>query len=794
MNGPIKIHLLRMKLYFYLTLVFFSINAVVFSQNVAYSVKVIEKPFLFEVYKEGQAKPLLVIDNQITLQHFTNSKITERSPYTVWIDGKSDTKRTVCRAVEILKTDSLHVLVLLDDKNDSLFNLQYKLIGNKLEFKLSEINPPKEDDKHHSRIAASFISKSDDSYLGMGMRFNQVNHKGTIVTNWCKEVGVNLPKVSQNGSSEGQDITYYPVPFFLNLKGYGFLLNSFYFSEFDFAKTNPEALKITNYSHTFDATVFLSENPLEIIGNYQKATGSYKKPKPWVFGVWAAATSDWQSKETGQAVNEKVLKIHRENKIPLSAIMAEDWYWNKNIFKPSDVWTLNKNSYPDYQGMISHQHQNGVNHIGYFLPYFPKNMLFKKSPIYEEGKKLGYFTKNIKGKPYVFKFFVWNESQLDVTNPDAIKWFGQKFYDFAVKSGVDGWMNDFGEYTPYNSISYNGEYGLTMHNKFPLLWAENANSFWKTTYPDRDFVIFPRSGFIGQQSNAAFHFTGDRNASYDNLSGFGGQIVGLNTAGISSHPNTSIDIGAYNCEKTKPMDKLMMFRWIEMGALVPVMRLHRGLPLCDHWRFDDDKETLEQWKKYAKLHAKLFPYIYTLAQQAEEHGWPLIRSLAILYPKDTLAIKQDYQFILGDRILSAPVTNEIEGGKRDDISKGRSSWKVYLPDGNWYHYWSNKKYTGNSYYEVPASPGFLPVFVQEGKIIPTFNKEVDTFVEGVEDVLIKDFEYVNESIEVYFYGYGEDRLTLWDGTEIHCSREAGKNGVYEVNNGHDRKYNCVFID
>ena len=86
------------------------------------------------------------------------------------------------------------------------------------------------------------------------------------------------------------------------------------------------------------------------------------------------------------------------------------------------------------------------------------------------------------------------------------------------------------------------------------------------------------------------------------------------------------------------------------------------------------------------------------------------------------------------------------------------------------------------------------MFVQEGKIIPTFNKEVDTFVEGVDDVSIKDFEYVNESIEVYFYGYGEDKLTLWDGTEIHCSREAGKDGVYEVKNGHDRQYNCVFID
>ena len=375
-----------MKLHFNLTLFFLCVTSVVFSQNVKYSVDVTEKPFRFEVFKEGEPIPLLVIDGGITLQHFTNSKIQERSPYTVWLDGESDKIKNANRAVEILKTDSLHVLVLLDDKNDSLFNFQYKLIGNQLDLKLSEINPPKEDDKHHTRIAVDFISKSDDSYLGMGMRFNQVNQKGTIVTNWCKEVGVNLPKVSQNGSSEGQDITYYPVPFFLNLKGYGFLLNSFHFSEFDFAKTNPEALKITNYSHAFEATVFLSDNPLEIIGNYQKATGNYKKPKPWVFGVWAAATNDWQSKETGQAVNEKVLKTHRENKIPLSAIMAEDWYWNKNVFKPSDVWTLNKNSYPAYQGMISLQHQNGVKHIGYFLPYFPKNMLFKKVQCTKKAK------------------------------------------------------------------------------------------------------------------------------------------------------------------------------------------------------------------------------------------------------------------------------------------------------------------------------------------------------------------------------------------------------------------------
>ena len=493
-------------------------------------------------------------------------------------------------------------------------------------------------------------------------------------------------------------------------------------------------------------------------------------------------------------MNEKVLKICRENKIPLSAIWAEDWYWNKDILHSLEAWTLNEKQYPDYKKMIEEQHKAGVKHISYIIPYLPTAILYKKSPLYEEAKKMGYFTKNKKGDPYVFQVAIWQNSQFDWTNPEATKWFCNKILKKIADSGADGLINDFGEYTPYNSISYNGEYGLTMHNKFPLLWAKTVDNFWKTTYPDKDFVIIPRSGFIGQQSNVTFPFTGDRNATYDNLSGLGGQIVGVTNTGISAHPSTSIDVGAYNCYKSPPMDKLMMFRWIEMGALIPVMRLHRGLPLCDHWRFDEDQETLEQWKKYAKLHAKLFPYIYTLAQQAEDKGLPMVRHLSLHYPKDKEALKQDYEFMLGDRILSAPVITEKEGGARDDISKGVTSWKVYLPEGNWYHYWTDKKYSGNNYYEVPASPGFLPMFIQEGKIIPIFPKDVDTFVEEVDDPKIKDFEYVNDSIEIYFYGYGNDTLQLWDGTVIKCQRAKGESGTYEVSNGHNRTYTCAFID
>jgi hypothetical protein len=57
--------------------------------------------------------------------------------------------------------------------------------------------------------------------------------------------------------------------------------------------------------------------------------------------------------------------------------------------------------------------------------------------------------------------------------------------------------------------------------------------------------------------------------------------------------------------------------------------------------------------------------------------------------------------------------------------------------------------------------------------------------------------YVRGNAKQYlicFYGYGNDSVKLWDGTLIHCSREPGKAGSYEVLNGHNRTYTCVFID
>ena len=754
-----------------------------------------KNPFKFKIVDSDKKITLLESFGDVTVKSLKNNIPYKKKPYLRWKPGSLLSNKSACKVLNETEKDGWKIYQLGSASGNPVLTFRNQLTDRgvlKLEF--AEISPITENENQHSRIILNLKSDTSDSYFGMGMRYDQCNHSGTIVTNWCNEVGENLPTVAKNKTDEGRDITYAPVPFFVNLKGYGLLLNSFYYSEFDFAKTDKSKLKITNNTSSLNIELFLGKTPFDIVSSYYNSTGHYSKPRPWVFGVWAAAAADWHTKKIGEEINYSVLKKCRENMIPLSAIFAEDWYWAFFKFPPLDTWELNRDEYPSYERMIEDQHKQGVKHISYFLPYLTENLLIGESQVFKEAQNEGVLTKNRKGEPIAFDFSVWQNYQLDVTKPKAVDWFSKKFFEQSKKWGCDGWMNDFGEYTPYNSISFNGELGLTMHNKYPLLWAKMAKDFWDKSQPNGDYCFFSRSGYFGQLNNSAFIFTGDRNATYDPLSGLGGQITGVLNGSISAHPNISVDIGAYNCEDTKPMGKLMMFRWIELGSLIPVMRLHRGLPLCNHWRFDQDNETLQQWKKYATLHAQLFPYIYTIAQQAEDKGLPMVRHLAFYNPTDKIAAAQDFEFLLGDRILSAPVIFEKIPESQSEMSIAVDSTKVYLPEGNWYHYWTNKIYKGKGYCTVSARPGFLPFFIKEGTIIPLFDKPIDTFVEGVEDPQINDFEEANKSIEIRFYGYGKDTLTLWDGTIIECSREKGKEGIYKVTNDHGRTFKAVFID
>ena len=66
-------------------------------------------------------------------------------------------------------------------------------------------------------------------------------------------------------------------------------------------------------------------------------------------------------------------------------------------------------------------------------------------------------------------------------------------------------------------------------------------------------------------------------------------------------------------------------RWAQFGCFSPIMQMHRQVTkeLQYPWRFGD--EALANFRAFARLHTRLFPYIYTYAKQAATMGVPIIR-------------------------------------------------------------------------------------------------------------------------------------------------------------------------
>jgi alpha-glucosidase len=607
-----------------------------------------------------------------------------------------------------------------------------------------------------NRLSAKFRLFPDERFFGFGERFNAAEQHGKKLEVWTDEGPLGLgafrkifPVSRLNPIPRGPDITYFPVPFYLSNRGYGFLIDDTHRSEFDLGKTAPGTLEITSWNNRLEFLIFYGPGPLSVIENMTAYTGRTTPPAPWVFAPWNYAIG-------GSQRVRQVARTAREWNIPNSAIWTEDWAGTM-----SHEWQVNREKYPDYEQLAHELHEQGFRFLGYFQPYIQP-----EDPLFSEGMEKGYFITDSDGEPFIFTVVFRKVAQVDLTNPAACEWW-KELFQMSVDCGVDGWMTDFSEYTPPYSISSDSRSGWALRNEYPLLWAKVNREFFDEARPDGDYVFFVRAGYTGSQKYAPVMWTGDQNTSWEEYDGLPSVIPAVLSVGISGFPVTATDIAGYHCLTCSPSGFELFARWCELGAMLPVMRNHEGLSPCNNWTFDRSQDTLVLYKKYASLHTALFPYIYYLVKEASQKGWPVARHLYLHYPDDPEVDSIEDEFMLGKRILVAPV-----------IEKGARQRKVYLPQGKWLDFWTGKTYEGRKRYMVPAPLDLIPIFVKQGSIIPFFDAPIDTLVEEDREDII-GWDGANKSMTIAFYGKGEDELTLADGTEIKCESalEESKTGI-----------------
>ena len=133
-------------------------------------------------------------------------------------------------------------------------------------------------------------------------------------------------------------------------------------------------------------------------------------------------------------------------------------------------------------------------------------------------------------------------------------------------------------------------------------------------------------------------------------------------------------------------------------------RCHGTTPR-EPWAFGEQAVSI--FRKYAQLRYRLLPYLYTYAEIAARTGLPAVRPLVLEYQDDPRTHRLDTEYLVGEDLLVAPVF------------EAETTRSVYLPDGEWTHYWDGTRYDGGQTVEIDAPLDTMPIFQKAGSILPT---------------------------------------------------------------------------
>jgi alpha-glucosidase (family GH31 glycosyl hydrolase) len=112
-------------------------------------------------------------------------------------------------------------------------------------------------------------------------------------------------------------------------------------------------------------------------------------------------------------------------------------------------------------------------------------------------------------------------------------------------------------------------------------------------------------------------------------------------------------------------------------------------------------------RKYLELRYRMLPYIYSAVRDCTLTGMPVMRSLWLHYPNDAAAVARGDEYLWGRDILVVPV-----------VEQGATSRAVYLPEGDWYDFWTGERVKGGREITRAVDLETTPLYVRAGAIVP----------------------------------------------------------------------------
>jgi alpha-glucosidase len=594
-------------------------------------------------------------------------------------------------------------------------------------------------------LGIGFQAVEDERFVGFGERSNAVDQAGWALEHYVADgpyydeaeyiiMGALLPKW---GTRWRPDTTYFPIPWLLSSRGYGVLIDNDEMSYHRVGSETPDAWSLEVEATELRFRVFGGPTPAQALGRYTEAVG--RQPDnyaAWFFGPWLQTETNDQIEEARLADVPTSLNATYLHYLPCGAQQGKE---------------------QDQEENTATNHAMGVAIHTYFNPMICRSY----EPVFSDSQALGALIQHDDGETYTYDYCsnvgsCFEVSQFDFAAPNGVSAY-KSLTDEAIAHGYDGWMEDFGEYTPLDAISSSGATGTEFHNRYARDY--HCGVYEATADLERPLVRFTRSGWTGSPACTPVVWGGDPTSGwdYDGLQSSIYRALSMGTSGVAIWGS---DIGGF-FQLGRQLSDELFDRWIAYGGLSVVMRSEKnGVQLPEYDRPQPwDPSHQPVWRLYSKLHTQLYPYIQAAAETYYATGRPIMQHHVLTHPDDAEATGRDDQYMFGPDILVAPVYVE-----------GATDRTLYLPQGTWVEWWRSVSYgeqegtfsmasavlhEGGTTTSVSAPLPEIPLFVRAGAVIPMLWPDVFTLAEFGDDPEIVHASDRDDRLHVLAFPRGE---------------------------------------
>lgn len=539
-----------------------------------------------------------------------------------------------------------------------------------------------------------------EEIYGFGLQFFSLAHRGKKLA-----IRVNADPCKDTGDSHA------PIPFYVSSRGYGILVDTaryatFYCGDSRAKPTSPagetmsgilplytKSLEDEDRSQVLveiptargvDVYLFAGPSMLDVVRRYNLFSGGGVLPPEWGLGCWYRADGSATDGQISALASE-----FRERAIPCD-VMGLEPGWQSHAYSCSFSW--NTARFPHPESFVQDLRKKNF-HVNLWEHAF----IHTSSPLFESMRDLA-------GNKAV-----WGGLVPDFQSAQARQVFGSYHGKQLIDIGVSGFKLD-----ECDNSDFTGGWSFAELSQFPSgVDGEQMHSLFGLRYQRALWEPFLDRG---QETYSLVRSSGAFAAPYPFVlysdlyehRQFVRALVNSSFSGLLWCPEV---------RDAKSEEDLL--RRLQTVVFSPLAMINGWYIPNPPWKQLDRKKNNagELSPDWTELEARcreilgwrmqLIPYLRAAFARYASDGTPPFRALALDWPEVPAFAKTDDAWMVGDRLLVAPLFAGEESGRM-----------LTIPPGQWFDFWTGQSVSGGTSIEIPAHTRNIPVFVKSGAVLP----------------------------------------------------------------------------